>query len=155
MSLLAGGRSIVRRLVRLLRCSPREIADLVNAQWALLLALAALRLRLPGRLVRPISVFDRSGPEPDMERLRRIDVAVDRAARLGLFRPTCLVRAMALERIIHRAGAGRAVVRVGVRHGGAELEAHAWIEVDGRVLGDSPRHVGDFVPLTDVSALPG
>lgn len=155
MRLLAVGRRLARLLVRAFGAPPRDVVEAARAQWALLLSLAALNLRLPGRLVRPITLFDsRTGPADEV-RLRRIAVAVDRASRWGLFHPTCLVRAMALERLIHRAGAGRAVVRVGIRHEESDLQAHAWIEVNGRVLGDHPEHVGRFKPLTDVSALPG
>jgi hypothetical protein len=139
-------------LTALFRASPREILDVLKAQWALLVALAALRLQVTGRLLRPVRGEAGTG-EVDEEYVRRIAVAVDRAARRGLFRPTCLVRSIALERLVERAGAGNAVVRVGVRREEGALHAHAWIEVDGQVVGDRPEHVRRFKPITDASAL--
>ena len=72
--------------------------------------------------------------------------AVHRAARYGLFRPRCLTRALALQRLLARRG-WPASLHVGVRRDRGALLAHAWVELDGAVLGDSPEHVATFVPL--------
>jgi hypothetical protein len=63
------------------------------------------------------------------------------------------VRAVALERLVRRSHAGHAIVRVGVLRGSAELFAHAWIEIDGRIVGDERSHVRRFTPLESFSAL--
>lgn len=142
--------SVTRRLFNITPC---EFADLVAAQWYLLAALWTVRSRPRGDLLRPVSEGSSAGGLPDGARLERMALAVDRMARFGLFRPTCLVRAVALERQIRRARAGNAVVRLGVSPVGGELLAHAWIEMEGRVIGDDLAKVRRFTPLHDFSAL--
>jgi len=143
----------VNKTNRLLRLSLREITDLLIAQCYLVGALWTVRRRPKGELLKRVGRVRYDGRRRDERRLADLAVAVDRAARKGLFRPSCLVRAVALERLMWRAGAGRAVVKVGVLKGGSELLAHAWIEIDGHVVGDEPSHVRRFTPLENFSAL--
>ena len=141
---------------RLFNITPGEFADLVLAQWYLLAALWTVRRRPRGELLKPVGPQPASGGQRDTRdsgRLERMAVAVDRVARFGVFRPTCLVRAVALESQIRRANAGPAVVRVGVSQVAGELYAHAWIELEGRVIGDELSRVRRFTPLHDFSAL--
>jgi hypothetical protein len=138
---------------RLFNLTPREFVDLVLAQYWLLAALWTVRRRPRGELLRPVSEAPPANGSRDDARLERLAVAVDRVARFGLFRPTCLVRALALESQIRRAKAGPAVVRVGVTQVAGELYAHAWIELEGRVIGDEVSHIRRFTPLHDFSAL--
>jgi len=138
---------------RLFNITPGEFADLLVAQWYLLTALWTVRRRPRGELLRPVGNRAGAGGAPDDARLERMALAVDRVARFGLFRPTCLVRAVALERQIRRAHAGSAVVRIGVAPVGGELLAHAWIELEGRVIGDEVANIRRFTPLHDFSAL--
>jgi hypothetical protein len=149
----AGHAGVGGRARRLFQLSLREIGELVVAQGFLLTALWTVRRRAKGDLLRPVPVAEASAGATDEQRLARVAVAVDRVSRHGLFRPTCLVRAIALERLVRRAHAGHAVVRVGVLKGGREFFAHAWIEIDGRVVGDEPSHVRRFTPLESFSAL--
>ncbi len=141
---------VVRKLFTL---TPSEFADLALAQWYLLAALWTVRRRPKGELLRPLSATPAASGVRNDARLERLAVAVDRVARFGLFRPTCLVRAVALERQIRRAKAGSAVVRVGVAQVAGELLAHAWIELEGQVIGDEQARVRRFTPLHDFSAL--
>ncbi|MEK9500060.1 lasso peptide biosynthesis B2 protein [Gaopeijia maritima] len=148
-------RALVRKLRRL---GGRGALDLIDAQRALLRARRALRTRPRGDLLR--AVPDRADPSAattpaDFHRLDRIAVSVRRASDYGLFRPTCLVRAIALEDLAHRHGILRSVVRVGVRRRGGAFEAHAWLELEGRVVGDTAEHVADFTVLDDFSSLTG
>lgn len=140
---------------RLFNLRPAEAGDLVLAQWNLLVALWTVRRRPPGELLRPLSEAPADSGVRDDARLERLATAVDRVARFGVFRPTCLVRAVALERQIRGANAGPAVVRIGVRHASGGLLAHAWIELDGRVVGDELARVRRYTPLRDFSALAG
>ena len=67
--------------------------------------------------------------------------ALKRAERYGPWRGACLVRSLALHRLLERGGVPGSVVRVGVRLGGDSnpaFEAHAWVEVQGVVVGDRP-----------------
>ena len=142
--------TVVRKLFSI---TPREFVDLIVAQWYLLAALWTVRRRPKGGLLRALPAGRVAGGARDDARLERLAVAVDRVARFGLFRPTCLVRAVALERQIRRANAGPAVVRVGVSQVAGELLAHAWIELEGQVIGDEQARVRRFTPLHDFSAL--
>ena len=138
---------------RLFSLPAREFAELLVAQLFLLQALWTVRRRPKGALLRPVESVSPTHAHPDADELSRLVTAVDRAAEYGPFRPTCLVRAVALERMIVRAGVGQAVVRVGVQRGRDQFLAHAWIELDGRVVGDEPSRIRRFTPLHDFSAL--
>jgi len=148
---LAGLR---RRLGRLRAITSRERRDLVAAQYELVRAWLRTRLLPKGKLIRPTE--PRSGGEGDLARLEQLATAIERAALHGLFTPTCLVRAVALERLIRQLPdheRGGAVVRVGVRPNDGKLLAHAWIVVGETVVGDAPSKVARFVPLHDFTAL--
>lgn len=142
--------AVVRKLFTL---TPGEFGDLALAQWYLLAALWTVRRRPKGELLRPLSVTPGASGVRNDARIKRLAVAVDRVARFGLFRPTCLVRAVALERQIRRAHVGNAVVRVGVAQVAGKLLAHAWIELEGQVIGDETWNIRRFTPLHDFSAL--
>lgn len=94
-----------------------------------------------GREGNPVAM--QSGPDAESLRDAR---AVTIAARYGVFRPLCLTRSIALQSMLRRRGI-QATVRVGARRKGGRLEAHAWVELEGAVLGDSPEHVAGFAPL--------
>jgi hypothetical protein len=139
---------------RLFSLPAREFGELLVAQAFLVGALWTVRRRPKGALLRPVDERSPARDSAGEDRLARLVIAVDRAARYGLFTPTCLVRAVALERMIVRAGVGPAVVRVGVLRGSDDFMAHAWIELAGRIIGDEPSRVARFTPLHDFSALP-
>jgi hypothetical protein len=85
-----------------------------------------------------------------LSRAEALALAVGRAAENGVFRPLCLVRAVALNRVLERHGIKGSRVRVGVRMRNGRFAAHAWVEYGDRVLGDSEAHVGSFVELSEV-----
>ena len=147
------GRSRWRVLQRVAGLTAREIADLALAQQQLCLAWWIVRRRGTGCLLHRAPESDTSAVRRGDQWIVRMATAVDRVARLGLFRPTCLIRSIALERLIDRAGCGGAIVRVGVLRQGDTLLAHAWIELDDRVIGDEPAFVRRFTPLQPFSAL--
>ncbi len=60
---------------------------------------------------------------------------VQAAAREGLGAANCLERSLVLWWLLARQG-GAAELRIGTRKKDAELEAHAWVELAGRVLGE-------------------
>jgi hypothetical protein len=130
-------------------------SDLLGFAWAQLELLRAQMIvwRRPlGRLIAGTS-----DPEPAsdvalpaaVQRAATIARAVDRAARRGIFRPKCLVRSMALHRMLERSGIHGSVIRIGVRRQGDDLLAHAWVEHIGVTLIDSPSAVAAFSRLTD------
>ncbi|MFA7595152.1 MAG: lasso peptide biosynthesis B2 protein [Novosphingobium sp.] len=78
---------------------------------------------------------------------RRIAWSVDQAARFVL-RPTCLVRAMAGQRMLALKGHG-SEIHVGVRKtANKPFDAHAWlISGDEIVLGGTQTELAEFSPL--------
>ena len=138
---------------KLARLSAREWVDLVQAQWALVTAQVTVRSRPVGTLATPVRYVG----AVDLARVpeaKRIALAIVRAARFGVFRPQCLVRSVALSRMLERRGIGGAIVRVGVRRADGQFLAHAWVELNGETLGDADDHVGSFVPLTNLEVRP-
>ena len=126
---------------------------LAEGQGALLWARAEVRRRPEGELTA-------RGPRPpaasvqvtEAERAlaRRLALGVLRAATYGVFRPLCLVRAVAINRLMERHGLRGSEVRVGVRWAEGQFQAHAWVEYAGEVLGDEERHVRGFAELEEL-----
>jgi hypothetical protein len=137
---------IVRKLAAL---SGQEWAELFRAQHALIAAQLAVRTRPVGTLAQPVSEPGSVDPSR-LPEAQRLALAIVRAARFGVFRPQCLVRSVALSRMLERRGITGAIVRVGVRRAGGEFLAHAWVELAGQTLGDADEHVGSFVPFTNL-----
>lgn len=67
----------------------------------------------------------------------RLKGAVLRALRLGPWRPTCLVNAMVLFRLLREQGDPAELV-IGLPREARNHEAHAWVELDGQDLGPFP-----------------
>lgn len=93
------------------------------------------------------------GPVGDADRARAVALAVGRAAEHGLFRPYCLVRAVALQALLRANGIVGSVVRVGVTRLGDRFAAHAWVVWGDEVLGDLPEHVARFTEVNDLRVL--
>jgi hypothetical protein len=145
----------LRRLVRLARLPRAEVAGLLRAQAMLLRARLLLLTRRRGGLLdtaaastAPPDPVSPASPE-DAARARRLAEDVERASRGGLFRPTCLVRAMALHALLEASHVRGSRIRIGVRWSGSEFAAHAWVEHGGRVLGDRAANVGGYTELGD------
>jgi len=126
-----------------------EWRELLQAQWALLVAQATLWRQPVGELATPaVAAMDVNTSR--MPEARRLALAITRAARFGVFRPQCLARSIALSRMLEQRGIQGALVRVGVRRANGQFLAHAWVELSGETLGDADEHVDSFVPLTDI-----
>ena len=61
---------------------------------------------------------------------------VDAASRLGVARGNCLSKSITLWWLLRRQGIP-VQLRLGARKTGDQLEAHAWVEMNGRVVNDS------------------
>ncbi len=90
----------------------------------------------------------------DSSRKQSVIRAIDRVATFGFWRPLCLARSLALHRMLERHRVPGSVIRVGVRRDGSSLEAHAWVEIDGEIIGDDPSHVHRYQRVDDLSVLP-
>ncbi|MFN8571939.1 MAG: lasso peptide biosynthesis B2 protein [Gemmatimonadaceae bacterium] len=140
---------------KLRRLSLGEWRDMVSAQLALLVAQLRVWTLAQGRLTTPAaSAAPPISPSvAQVPRARTLALAVSRAATFGVFRPACLVRSVALCRLMERRGIRDGVVRVGVVMRGGRFHAHAWVEYAGEVLGDDPLSVSDYETLPGVNVL--
>jgi len=135
------------------RAAPSRWRDLRGVAWAQI-ALLAAQVRLWRRPVGKLVVCRADAARVPLTADQRAEaeeaaLALDRASRRGLFRPKCLVRALALQRLLERRGITGSVVRIGVRRSANALLAHAWVEHDGVILGDTRDMVANFTVLTD------
>lgn len=132
--------------------SSSDLRHALLGQVALLRALRDVRDRPQGSLVKKESLPSPTRSVSEAQRLQAREVArgVSRAARYGLFEPTCLVRSMAIARRLEREGIDGGVVRVGVAKRDGQFVAHAWIEVEGEVIGDDASRVEQYQPLDDL-----
>jgi len=78
---------------------------------------------------------------------RQVVHAVDRAARALPGSPNCLVRSLTVWTMLAARGVA-SDLRFGARRQAGQTEAHAWVEVDGRVINDSP-DVGERFPVLE------
>lgn len=141
---------IASRLSKLVSLSEDEQRDLIRAQLALLRAQLAVWTRPQGRLVRPDREPAGVPDESAYVMGRRLAGAVSLASRRGVFRPNCLVRSLALSRMLEREQVPGWHVRIGVREHTGRFEAHAWVELGTEVLADSTEHIASFERLADV-----
>ncbi len=150
----------MHRLRKLARLSSAELRDLLRAQWALIHAQVLRWIRPVGEFVSPVAPTPAGAPESAwadddvVATAACLALAIHRAAENGIFRPRCLVRAVALARMLESRGISGSQLRVGIRWQGDEFAAHAWIEYRGRILGDVAEHVNNYIPLMDMRLLP-
>jgi hypothetical protein len=157
--MLGRTRYLLRKLSGL---SIREIRELLEAQLALISAQRLVRRRPVGDLLRinasashePAASPAVSSPSPSLpasaDRARELALAVERAAENGVFRPACLVRALATQTVLEAHGIRGSRIRVGVRQHRGQFLAHAWVEYGALVLGDREGNVAAFADLAEL-----
>lgn len=148
---------VTKLLHKLATLSPREWVDLLQAQVALLAAQILVWTRPTGQLVAHSAASAAQSAnavgtvEPArMQRAQQLGLAVSRAGDYGLFRPLCLVRAVAVHRVLEKHRIRGSRIRIGVRMRRGRFGAHAWVEYSGQVVGDNTDHVGSFAELSEV-----
>ena len=130
-----------------------ELRDVAEAQLALLRAELRRRMRPAGGLVQPAASRDNPPAVSAEERhaYTRFSLAVDRAARYGVFRPQCLSTALALSGMLTVRGFCAHRIRISVKKDDTGFTAHAWVELeDGRKHNPGAGTLG-FTTLTSVS----
>ncbi len=145
------GSAVASWQARLRGLSLTEIGLLLEAQRELLACQIAKWRRPVGELLDWNEVTGEQDvpTAPSVQALRSVGWAVTRAASYGVFRPKCLVRSLAIQRMLRRRGVAGSTIRIGVRLCNGEFNAHAWVEVGGLVIGDSRTHVDSFTRITD------
>lgn len=88
--------------------------------------------------------------EPCLTDLSRTAQIVQIAARRGLYRANCLQQSLCLWWVLQQQGIATDL-RIGVRKGEQQLDAHAWVEYRGKVLNDRPDIAQEFFPFKDVT----
>lgn len=147
------------RLRKLAALGPREWTELVQAQFALLWAQLLVWTRPTGRLVaneaeiRPAAPATGAAAGTGDPRAPRLALAVGRAAENGVFRPLCLVQAVALNGMLERRRIRGSRIRIGVRMRDGRFAAHAWVEYAGQVLGDPAEIATQFDELAGVRVI--
>lgn len=147
-------------LRRLARLSAREWLDVAEAQFELLVSKTIVATRRTGQLVSraPLDPFgDTAASAPSTvnvdPRPEQLALAIGRAAENGVFRPLCLVRAVALKRLLDRHGFDGSMVKIGVRMSRGRFAAHAWVAYNDQILGDQEWHVKSFAELDEVNVM--
>lgn len=143
------GRRVLRRAGRL---TGREWLDFGHSQWALVVARVRLRLRPPGWLVtRGLPTDESTSIDDFAPRATELARAVDRASRFGPFRPSCLVRALALQHLLRAEGIPDGRIRIGVRRDvSGEVGAHAWVTCGSLVFDASDDSGPEYTVLKDL-----
>jgi Transglutaminase-like superfamily len=112
---------------------------------ALILPMTEIGLRLFGfrrwkELIETISLSTRAlqtlPADVQNETAKRTVRAVHSMELHGLTKPNCLERSMTLWWMLRREGID-GELHIGARKQGGRFEAHAWVELNGRVLNDS------------------
>jgi hypothetical protein len=95
-------------------------------------------------LARPADVIPGFTPAPEeLYRARRYAYWLNIASRHHVVRARCLHRSLVLHHWLRRERMP-SDLRIGVRKDNGTLKAHAWVELGGRVVSDSPSAVAAF-----------
>ena len=149
-------RQYTKAVPKLLELSWRDRRDLLSAQVRLLLAQIRVWTRAKGQLMGTGAGADENMTSRTSARLheaRRLALAIGRASEFGIFRPACLVRSIALCRMLESHGISGGRVQLGVILRDGRLTAHAWVEYLGEVLGDDLGNVSGYERLPGLSVI--
>ena len=123
-----------RRAIKFLRLGPAEKVSLIASLW--FLPLIGRSLRRDGLTIAGSRFVPNPSRRPGSLSPERICELVELATRYSPGKPNCLVRSLALQRLLHRNGY-RSELRIGTRTENGRFEAHAWVEIAGRVINDA------------------
>lgn len=128
-----------------LRAAGRKLLLIGRMWWWFVWSAVQLR-RKPLPLVASSVTARRPDQEPTGWPPRRTARAVDRALRIGWWRPRCLFRALVVLALVSADG-WRAELVIGLPDEPEDKEAHAWVEIGGVDIGPMPGR-GGHVELT-------
>ena len=139
----------MKRLHRFFLLAPTERRLLARAT----LTVAAIRIGLwvlPFRTLRRVLARTAretcDGPEKNMASIEKVSWAVGMASRI-VPRATCLTQALAAQVLLARQGCP-ATLTIGVaKSQQGQLEAHAWVEIQGRIVIGKLTDLSRFTPL--------
>lgn len=117
----------------------RRRATLAVHVWRAYLRVLLLLRR--HRLPEVVALLGTRSPGLRQHPPARLNRAVDRCLRLGRLEARCLTAALVLYHLLHDQGEGAQLV-IGVPPRAHDHRAHAWVELDGRVVGPPPGRNG-------------
>jgi hypothetical protein len=137
----------------------RKASQLSASDWLLVIqavgwfavvefGLRVLKLKTLLAVLQSKRQADREGCARAPTSPERVGYCVELASRLHPLRPTCLKKALVLFALLARRGV-KARVLVGTAKSDGKLDAHAWIEHEGRVIMGGPASK-NYVPLWSV-----
>jgi hypothetical protein len=141
-----------RRLRGWLALNGRERAQFLGLAAALAVVHASLALVGYVRTRRWVERLSaggaaRAATADDLHAARRLARLAEIAGRRGAVRASCLRQALVLHGWLRRRGLNPEIV-IGVRRdGGAALDAHAWVALDGASI-DAPSPAGNRAPAS-------
>jgi hypothetical protein len=128
----------------------RHWPGLAEAAALLLWAHVSLRRKPPADVIAHATSGVRrhrdAGDEPGVRREVARAVWLVGAMSRHIVRVPCLSRSVALARMLARRNVA-SEIRIGVRTREDRLEAHAWVEVDGRAVNDREDIVRGYAPF--------
>ena len=136
---LPAGESVPRH-----RRTPADLWAFARAWTVLLAADLGLRAFPFARVDRWLS--PKLSPRTDETATGRLVWATEAAARHHLYPMRCLPKALCLRWLLGRHGI-ESELRIGVARQEGGLAAHAWVERQGRPVGESSRVEDRFAPL--------
>jgi hypothetical protein len=89
-------------------------------------------------------------PEQPNDLILALKTAVDHARYNHLYPMTCLRRALTLQKMLSRRGLA-AELKIGVRKQAGQLSAHAWLEYQGKPLGETEQITEQYALLKKTS----
>lgn len=140
---------MLRKIRNASRLSPADWSLILQAWFWLLFFDISLRMRPFHELqifaarTKPKSA---SLPERTEALIPMLIAAVDHARYNHLYAMTCLRRALALQKMLALRGA-EVDLKIGVRKDDGILSAHAWLEYQGRPLGEPERITERFANM--------
>ena len=146
-------KRIRRSLARLAELSGADRRLLVEALWWFTLARLTVlvvpfrRLSTNLRSRKPVVGPDRV----DDDLLDQVAWAVASAANRTAAKNSCLPRAIAAKKMLHRRGVGSSLSLGVMRGEGGALEAHAWLRVGGRTVTGGEDDDGRYTTVTIIS----
>ena len=137
-------------LRKLLQLSKGEVWVLALAAVLLPTVRLALKFTTVSRLkdFGSRSLHDPRSPQIPLQTTARM---VSIAAHRGLYRFKCLDQSLVLRWLLRRQGIDARIV-FGARKEDEQMEAHAWVEVDGVPISDDEGAHQHFSPLSELAA---
>lgn len=134
-----------RRLAALPWQRRRLLAEALALMPLVVVSLGRFGLGRTGRLLRRLGAARRPSPGVEVD-LAAMAWAARASARQGPWGAACLAESLVLWWMLRRRGVA-ADIRLGVAVPDRSPEAHAWVEVDGQPVNDTPEVVQRFRPL--------